>query len=54
MDGGQLFDRNTDPHEMRNLWSDVEHVIKKREMTESMLREAIRLGDTAPYATHVA
>ncbi|WP_283643967.1 sulfatase family protein [Marinovum algicola] len=54
MDGGQLFDRNTDPHEMRNLWSDVEHVIKKGEMTESMLREAIRLGDTAPYATHVA
>ncbi len=54
MDGGELFDRNTDPNEMHNLWTDPLTAPKRAEMTEAMLRETIRLTDTSPYATHVA
>lgn len=54
MDGGQLYDRSADPHEMHNLWFDSDQQPKKAELMEAMLREMIRLGDTSPYATHVA
>ena len=54
MDGGELFDRNADPHEMHNLWSDPNASSIKARMTEAMLRETIRLTDSSPYATHVA
>ena len=54
MEGGELFDRTTDRHEMNNLWNAPEAANKRAEMTEAMLRETIRLTDTSPYATHVA
>lgn len=54
MDGGQLYDRNTDPDEMRNLWDDPEFAGEKSSIIEAMVREMVRLTDTAPYATHVA
>jgi len=54
MDGGEMFDRNTDPHEMRNLWDDPKDQTLRAEMTEAMLRETIRLNDTSPYATFIA
>lgn len=54
MEGGELFDRNTDPHEMRNLWNDPMAAEKQAKLTEAMLRETIRLTDTSPYATHIA
>lgn len=54
MEDGQLYDRDDDPHEMRNLWFDSNSAARKSEMTEAMLREMIRLSDTAPFATHVA
>ena len=54
MSGGELFDRNTDPHELRNLWSDPGFSSERASMTEAMLREMIRLGDTTPLATHMA
>ncbi len=54
MSGGELFDRNTDPHELRNLWSDPDFSNERASMTEAMLREMIRLGDTTPLATHMA
>ncbi len=54
MEGGQLYDRDADPHEMYNLWFDPSFSERKAEMTEAMLREMIRLSDTAPFATHIA
>lgn len=54
MGEGELFDRNADPHELRNLWSDPDFSQQKAKLTEAMLREMLRLGDTAPYATHIA
>ena len=54
MEGGQLYNRDVDPHEMCNLWFDSNFAARRAEMTEAMLREMIRLSDTAPFATHVA
>lgn len=54
MEGGELFDRDSDPHELRNLWFDNKFKAKKAELMEGMLREMIRLGDSVPRATHVA
>jgi len=51
---GELFDLNADPHELNNLWSQFEFADKKAQLTEAMLRETIRLNDTAPLATHIA
>lgn len=54
MAGGELFDRNNDPHEMNNLWNDQDYIQKRSAMTEAMLRETIRLTDSSPYATYIA
>lgn len=54
MAGGELFDRERDPHELRNLWFDPDYERLKAELVEAMLRETIRLSDTAPLAVHVA
>jgi arylsulfatase A-like enzyme len=54
MEGGELFDRARDPHELRNLWFDADYARIKAELIEAMLRETIRLSDTAPLAIHVA
>lgn len=54
MDGGQLYNLNDDPHELRNLWFDRDYAAERASLTEAMLREMIRLGDTTPYAMHVA
>ena len=54
MEGGELFDRERDPHELRNLWFDPAYAQVKAELIEAMLRETIRLSDTAPLAEHVA
>lgn len=51
---GELFDRNDDPHEMRNLWNDPSSLTQRAALTEAMLREAIRLTDDSPIPTYVA
>ena len=51
---GELFDRNSDPHELQNLWSSPGFSRERARLTEAMLREMIRLGDTGPLATHTA
>ena len=53
-EGGELFDRDSDPHELRNLWFDKKLKEKKAELMEGMLREMVRLGDSTPRATHIA
>ncbi len=51
---GELFDSQADPDEVHNLWHSEDHQIQKHELMESMLRELIRLGDTAPLSLRVA
>ncbi len=51
---GELFDLNSDPQEVNNLWSQTEYSHKRAQLTEAMLREMMRLNDTAPIAMHVA
>ena len=54
MPDGELFDLKNDPHELNNLWFDPAHAAMRAEMMEAMLRETIRLTDTAPLAAHLA
>ena len=51
---GELFDRNTDPHEMNNLWSDPAARNRLQDMTGRMLSERMRLTDTAMLSPFVA
>lgn len=51
---GELFDRNTDPHEMNNLWSDPAARNKLHDMTARMLAERMRLTDTAMLSPFMA
>ncbi len=54
IDEGCLFDRETDPEQAHNLWYSEQHQAMKYELMEKMLREMIRLGDTAPLTERVA
>ncbi len=47
---GELFDRDADPHELRNLWDDPALQTVKTELLEAMLRERMRLVDPLPFA----
>ena len=51
---GELFDRNTDPHEMNNLWSDPAARAKLDEMNDRMLAERMRLADTTMLTPFMA
>ncbi|MDP6646087.1 MAG: sulfatase-like hydrolase/transferase [Rhodospirillales bacterium] len=53
-DTGHLFDRESDPAEMNNLWFDPAYEAKKAELIELMLRERMRLEDTLPLTTRFA
>ncbi|MCB1395204.1 MAG: sulfatase-like hydrolase/transferase [Rhodobacteraceae bacterium] len=53
-EGGDLYDRRTDPLELRNLWDDPAHAADKARLIEAMLRERIRLDDRAPRSVHIA
>jgi arylsulfatase A-like enzyme len=54
IEDGCLFDRESDPEQMHNLWHSQPHQAIKHELMEKMLREMIRLGDTAPLTVRVA
>ena len=54
IEDGCLFDRETDPEQMRNLWHSKAHEEVKLELMGKMLRELIRLGDNAPLTERVA
>ena len=54
IDEGCLFDRDSDPEQLCNLWHSKPHEAVKHELMEKMLREMIRLGDTAPLTERVA
>jgi arylsulfatase A-like enzyme len=54
IEAGCLFDRESDPEQIRNLWHSKQHEPVKHELMGKMLREMIRLGDTAPLTERVA
>jgi arylsulfatase A-like enzyme len=51
---GELFDREADPLELRNLWNDPGSQDVKRELFELMLREQLRHQDRGPRAVYCA
>ena len=53
-DKGELFDRNTDPHEMNSLWSDPAARGRLLDMKDRMLSERMRLTDTTMLSPFMA
>ena len=51
---GELFDREADPLELRNLWNDPASQGVKAELLERMLRETLRHQDMGPKAEYCA
>jgi arylsulfatase A-like enzyme len=51
---GELFDRETDPHELRNLWNDRGSAAKRAELTERLLRSRLEMVDVLPLARRSA
>ena len=53
-DWGELYQRDADPHEQYNLWTDPAHNEIKRQLTESALRLMVSLTDTSPHPHSLA
>ncbi|QQA43560.1 sulfatase [Pelagovum pacificum] len=51
--GGELYDLDTDPGELRNLFDDPAHAAPKAEMLEVLLRWTIRTEDPLPRIKYV-
>jgi arylsulfatase A-like enzyme len=51
---GELFDREADPHELRNLWNDPGAARVKAGLMERLLRERLALVDVLPLARRSA
>lgn len=47
---GELFDREHDPHELRNLWNERGAASLRAQLTESLLRARLRMIDVLPLA----
>jgi arylsulfatase A-like enzyme len=47
---GELFDRESDPHELRNLWNDSSAADARSRLTESLLRARLQMLDVLPLA----
>ncbi|MEK7344377.1 MAG: sulfatase-like hydrolase/transferase [Pseudomonadota bacterium] len=53
-DWGELYDRQADPIESRNLWDDPAHASLKHELLGQLAREMLRLSETSPAPTALA
>jgi len=51
---GELYDREADPRETRNLWDDEAHRPVRAELMERLMHEAIRNMEESPRATRLA
>ncbi|MFO0449431.1 MAG: sulfatase [Pseudomonadota bacterium] len=51
---GELYDREADPHELRNLWTDSATSGVKAELLERLLRARLELVDVLPLARRSA
>lgn len=54
MDWGELYDRETDPDEMVNLWDDPASTGLRAELIHGLARRMIDLSETSPYPTATA
>ena len=50
----ELYDTETDPHELNNLWNDPGSSSEKARLIEMMLREKFALDEMAPKAEFCA
>lgn len=53
-DWGELYDRQADPGETRNLWSDEDYRDVRAELTSRLAHEMIRNMEESPRATRLA
>ncbi len=53
-DWGELYDLNNDPHELRNLWHDVEYAAQKADLLEELAYQMLHHIETSPYPTALA
>jgi hypothetical protein len=51
---GELYDLDTDPGEVQNLWDDPAHAAVRAEVTERLMRKSLELTDISPMPTRVA
>jgi arylsulfatase A-like enzyme len=51
-DFGELYDLQTDPHEMHNLWHEPAHAGMRSAMLETLAREMTRYANRTPLPTH--
>ncbi len=51
---GELYDLDSDPHELRNLWDDPASAGLRGEMSERLARAMIAHSDTHPYPSGLA
>jgi len=51
---GELYDLQSDPHELHNLWDDAGHGNQRGELMTELVRQMTRHGDTSPYASALA
>lgn len=54
LDWGELFDLETDPEEIDNLWGDPAHAETKAALTERLVRKMIEMQDRSPLPTYQA
>lgn len=51
---GELYDLDTDPHELANLWDDAGYARVRGDLMTQLVREMTRHGDTSPYPSALA
>src|SRR5690606_23746976 len=51
---GELYDLESDPHELDNLWEDPGHRALRGELMTELVRQMTRHGDTSPYPSALA
>jgi arylsulfatase A-like enzyme len=51
---GELFDREADPHEIRNLWGNPSAAEERARLTENLLRARLQMIDVLPLARRSA
>ncbi len=49
----EMYDRDADPDELRNLWNDPAHAADRARLTEAMLQEQYRYSDLMPRPVYM-
>lgn len=49
---GELYDLDSDPQELNNLYDDPGHAALRSALTDELLHRVMRLAETSPLATH--